>query len=322
MNAVFKLLFLAIISIALPNALAQGTASTSGGSNSAHGQAGGAQASQMMGAGVNAVTGAMYQSAYSSCMASCNVGCGAACTPLQIKAIESFMNAASMLMNAGQSGNTMDALQYGIDGNFNPDDYLSDLGLDGLVPDDVGNGADFNSTADLTDFVNGQIAGLANDGVTYDSNSGLINTPIGEFQAGEQTPAQAAAASGQSPSDLKLGNGQSVNLDDVTGTLAAKAAALASKPSVSGVGVDTAGGGGGAGGTRSGSGSGGSAFGDYLSKMKRGLASKKKAVIAGKSKNYGGEQIGVRVDNIFEMIHRRYQNKRKRNSFIEGVAKK
>ena len=88
--------------------------------------------------------------------------------------------------------------------------------------------------------------------------------------------------------------------------------------------MDTAGGGGGGGSYGSSFGEdGGGGYTDYLSKLKRGIASKKKDVVAGKSKNYGGEQIGVRVDNIFEMIHRRYQTKRKRNTFIEkGVAKK
>ncbi len=36
----------------------------------------------------------------------------------------------------------------------------------------------------------------------------------------------------------------------------------------------------------------------------------------GKSKMYGGQPIGVKMDNIFEMVHRNYQRKRRMNGFV------
>lgn len=320
MKSVFKTFILLLFVIAVPSALGQGSVqdgsgnSNSSSSGSAHGQAGGAQAAQMVGAAGNLVTGAM--------MAKICAGCVSMCMACPM-AVQSFMNAASMMMNAGQSGNTMDALEYGIDGTgFNPDDYINDLGITDLMPDDTS--GDFTSTAGITDYINGQLGELSNQGYGYDGNTGMMTGPNGtEFAASEIGDAGAMAAAGFSPSDISMAQGKAVGLaNDVNSALAAKAK-LASRPSVSGVAVDSAGGGGGSGYGKSSFGEGGgSAFGDYLSKMKRGLASKKKAVIAGKSKNYGGERIGVRVDNIFEMVHRRYQTKRKRNSFIEGMAKK
>jgi hypothetical protein len=45
---------------------------------------------------------------------------------------------------------------------------------------------------------------------------------------------------------------------------------------------------------------------------------KKEASVAGMSKKYGSDNIGVAGDNIFEMITRRYKAYDERKSFIEG----
>ena len=39
--------------------------------------------------------------------------------------------------------------------------------------------------------------------------------------------------------------------------------------------------------------------------------------LVGMSVKMGKNRVGVRQDNIFEMIHRRYQAKRKKRHFIE-----
>ncbi len=46
----------------------------------------------------------------------------------------------------------------------------------------------------------------------------------------------------------------------------------------------------------------------------------KNSKVAGMSVKSGKDHVGVGQDNIFEMIHRRYQNKRQRLHFIEGPA--
>ena len=48
---------------------------------------------------------------------------------------------------------------------------------------------------------------------------------------------------------------------------------------------------------------------------------KKKKGLTGKSKTMGNSQIGVARDNIFLMIHRRYQERRGESEFLEGLQK-
>lgn len=91
-----------------------------------------------------------------------------------------------------------------------------------------------------------------------------------------------------------------------------------SKMGVSSVAVDSSGGGGSAdagavGAEESSSGAGGGL----------GLASldgDRKRLMAGKTVNFDGEPIGVRGNNIFEMVHDCYQKKRAGNHFIEGES--
>lgn len=73
--------------------------------------------------------------------------------------------------------------------------------------------------------------------------------------------------------------------------------------------------------------SGGSAnFGDIgdfaLPKMKNPFADPdEKKILAGKSVMVGGEPIGVKGDNIFDMVHRAYQKKRTKRQFFESSAR-
>lgn len=92
---------------------------------------------------------------------------------------------------------------------------------------------------------------------------------------------------------------------------------LADNPSVSGMGVSNAGGSGGSGGYAGGSGTS-SDFAMNFPKFKNPFANPNKAkLVAGKSLNYNGEPIGVKGDDIFEMVHRAYVQKRKGGHFIE-----
>lgn len=61
-----------------------------------------------------------------------------------------------------------------------------------------------------------------------------------------------------------------------------------------------------------------SSLDSYLKKLK---GNRKPAAVAGMKKVIAGnEAIGVAGDNIFDMIHRRYQHKRKANIFIEYLS--
>jgi hypothetical protein len=92
-----------------------------------------------------------------------------------------------------------------------------------------------------------------------------------------------------------------------------------SKGRVASVGVDSGGGGGAAG-----SGSGSSGEGSDMLTLRPmanpfalGLDAKKK-LIAGKTVMFEGEPIGVRGQDIFEMVHTAYQRKRAGHNFIEA----
>ena len=66
-----------------------------------------------------------------------------------------------------------------------------------------------------------------------------------------------------------------------------------------------------------------SALDQYLNQLKNKNKTKKGVPAAYVSRKLAsGESIGVKEDNLFEMIHRRYLKKRKRNEFIETVRKK
>ncbi|MBX3020366.1 MAG: hypothetical protein KF799_01715 [Bdellovibrionales bacterium] len=86
---------------------------------------------------------------------------------------------------------------------------------------------------------------------------------------------------------------------------------------VAGVAVDSSGGGGADGGSTGGeaseSGSAGLGTHSYDPNARKRL-------MAGKTVNFDGEPIGVRGNNIFDMVHECYQKKRAGNHFIEGVS--
>ena len=232
-------------------------------------------------------------------------------------------NAASMLANSSQSGNTVNALD-----DWNPSDFWKEIEIDrnpGVDPWNPGGGS-IQDPDRVGEVIDAGITAYEQYGYSYDPSTGMLTTPEGQFSPSilDQDP-QTAASQGFNTSGMQQGQAEALTIAASFNDDLKKKGLLdqLNAPSVSGVGVDSTGGGGG------GAGSGGdygggdlaSGFGDYLAKMRRGLASKKDAVIAGKSKMLGGEMIGVKVDDIFAMVHRRYQAKRKTNDFIEAGAK-
>jgi hypothetical protein len=100
-------------------------------------------------------------------------------------------------------------------------------------------------------------------------------------------------------------------MDAIRSELEKSGASVAAMP------VDSGGGGG-----YSAGGGEGADFGDLSSFQLPSLKNPfdhadKKKIIAGKSLMVGGEPIGVKGDNIFDMVHRAYQKKRGRNQFLE-----
>lgn len=62
---------------------------------------------------------------------------------------------------------------------------------------------------------------------------------------------------------------------------------------------------------------------EYLNKLRNPFgmdANKKQQMLAGKTIIHGDDQIGVKVDDIFHMVHLRYQKKRASEEFIEPMA--
>lgn len=150
--------------------------------------------------------------------------------------------------------------------------------------------------------VNSQLASLAKDGYTYDSKTNSVNTPNGNVPASALGSAEGLKSLGMTDADLnKLEKIQ----DAVRQELQKKSGKYAGSDSFDGAG---------GGGSSSKPGPG------YDDKDKRfdmnaylaGLSKKDGANrgVAGLEKKYGSDQIGVAGDDIFKMIHRRYQAKK------------
>lgn len=270
------------------------------------GQAGNAMAQQMMGAGMNAAMGAQL---YSQCMACSPSPCSSLCA----MGAMSMAQAAMMMMSAGKSGDTKDHSS----GNYSFDasDYMSkNPGFEqykvGTTPDQ------------LEAFISEGTGNLNNAGYSFDPSTATMTTPDGSFVVDESLasdPGALAAKMGGSAADMKMAENVAMGLSDAMGK-AFGLGAGGTKASVSGMGFNSHGGGGGGSAYGSKGGGAGSSLSDYFSSLNRKPSSKDKSrMIAGKSKLLGNDSIGVSVDNIFAMVHRRYQAQRKANNFLEPI---
>lgn len=150
--------------------------------------------------------------------------------------------------------------------------------------------------------VDKKLAELKEQGFMVDPKTGNVITPDGEFGAGSLSMASALEGlDGQTAAELKE------KLDQTN-------AKYADRMKVISMDLDSGGGGGG-GGSRS-----GRSFDipDYSALLNGTVKERKPASVAGLQVMAGGEPIGVRADDIFQMVHRRYQSKRKSNLFIES----
>lgn len=145
---------------------------------------------------------------------------------------------------------------------------------------------------------------LAESGYTVTADG--VTFPDGSFQPSSAfNSGSSMVAAGMDPAAARAA-------DDV---MAAINGELSSGASVASMGVESGGG-------YSAGGGGGEDFGGLESFTMAGMKNPfskvdEKKLLAGKSMMVGGEPIGVKGDNIFDMVHRAYQKKRGKNQFLE-----
>ncbi len=273
------------------------------------GQSDMAKAQQILGAGMNAATGAMMQKQCNECNGSCNWACAMAAM--------SYAQAVLMGLAALQSEDT--------ENSATASEFCYSPPCDEGVSDDSN-----SKTLDLGAGVDGESgsgkqaleapftpASIPSSVWPYDPETGVLSTPQGPIEIEpDATPSQIAEALGGSPSDMKMAESLALRL----GQEAMKALEEEGKikPSVSGMGVESYGGGGGS--SYHSGGGGSQSLSDLLGGYNRKpSAAHSKIFKKGKSRLLNGEEIGIKMDNIFAMVHRRYQSKRKANGFLETI---
>lgn len=196
---------------------------------------------------------------------------------------------------AGMSDLAFDASEY------KPGDYGNN---NGLKPSSEGNGkAGFDNPIVKKGMEHLTESGykVGPDGVTF---------PDGSFKSGSDfTSANSMMAAGIDEASAKAAEAALNEINDRIGKSGANVVAM---------GVNSGSGGGY-------SDSGSADFGDLgdfsLPKMQNPFANpNEKKILAGKSVMVGGEPIGVKGDNIFDMVHRAYQKKRTKRQFFESSA--
>ncbi len=170
----------------------------------------------------------------------------------------------------------------------------------------IGNGTAITTGADLIKIK----SGLANAGVAIDPVTGAITLPNGQT-----VPANSSAGS------MKASGFDSSSIDQ---TLAdekkLEAKLLANANAKTGTGSFGYQGGGGGRATANVANPNASMDMNSFLNSRMGAdgrnAKSGKASVAGLSKKLGSENIGVKGDNIFEMVNRRYQSQHKQNAFL------
>ncbi len=314
-NLVLSILAAAAMAVAPHQIFAQGATnetqggrmpSPSGGQSINQGASQGSR-SQAVGQGLNVVAGGIFSYAF---YASCSHGCNYMYAAM---AISSFASAATMRRAKGMSNMTYDASgnwggNWGGNSNTNPDVY--------------GGGPDPFDGLPETQFTEErqQWEKLKNDGFTI-SKDGVIKDPTGKtWKPSDLKDASSMMAAGASAADAASAMSM---MEKVNKDMAAKAGEFenaANEANVVAMAVDGSGGGGAGGGGGYNRDLASDEDSDYMKNFKNPFAMdarKKKEMVAGKSLAHGDDQIGVKMDDIFQMVHRRYQVKRAGDEFIE-----
>jgi hypothetical protein len=208
--------------------------------------------------------------------------------PLCAMGAMALMQAGHDAGAAGQSAATFDASKFDTKKNLNG-------------PNTDGTGGFDQSQLDLAKSKLGEAGYTVTEtGVTYPDGTKYGSTDL-ISPAAMQSAGLDASASKEAQS--------------LVDGIVADATKDANSPRVSGVGVN--GGGGGGSGSMGDDGGGGSIAGQYGNSAFALGDDAQKKLIAGKTVMFDGEPIGVRGQNIFEMVHQAYQKKRQGNHFIE-----
>ncbi|MCB0366044.1 MAG: hypothetical protein H6624_17530 [Bdellovibrionaceae bacterium] len=225
-----------------------------------------------------------------------------------------FLQAALDAGAAGESDGVYAATEYNPNFPTTPGGELPGGGtLPGTVPGGgVGGGS---GTSFANPRINEGLRNLENKGYKVNAAAGTITTPNGEMPLSAFSSPEAMAAAGYDEASVNAARAAigKLNRDAVE--------QYGDKANVVAMGLDSRGGGGGALGAGGGEGvsfDGSDPMAAYLASLKNKMNKKRgPANVAGMQRMAGGEPIGVKMDNIFEMVHRRYQKKRKANIFIE-----
>ncbi|MES2769434.1 MAG: hypothetical protein V4596_09840 [Bdellovibrionota bacterium] len=209
-----------------------------------------------------------------------------------------FAQAAMSLKGAKDAKKTKDASECvgaycggGDGGNLNGGGTLPNTNV-GTLPGNT----DDALFGNLQNTINGNLENLANQGYTYDANTNSVNTPNGSVSSSSLGSDAGLKSLGLSDAEIRDAR-----------ALAADALKEASK--YADMGGDFGGGGGRK--TKAGPGYGSDDKAFDMNKYLAGLMNKGDARgVAGLEKKYGSDQIGVAQDNIFNMIHRRYEAKK------------
>ncbi|MBX7232367.1 MAG: hypothetical protein K1X29_09810 [Bdellovibrionales bacterium] len=251
------------------------------------------KAAQMIGMGMNLAMGAMF---FSECSQQQYYMC--------VLGALSMAQAALMGGAAGKSGKVHQASLAGI----------GTQGIDTLNP----NGTNFDTSLlnnpNLTPEQKAAYQGLKDKGFKINAD-GSVFSPDGKlYTAKDFSSADAMAAAGVPSGSIA---GLQAAIQKANQDAEGKLKDLDEGANVVAMAVD---GGGGGGGSRSPSNYEQSSLDDYLNKLRNpfGMTAQQKADLAsGKSVAHGNDVIGVKVDDIFTMIHRRYQEKRISKEFLE-----
>lgn len=256
-------------------------------SSSMHSGAGTAQAQQMLGAAMNGAIGGYMLSQCPDSGWMCAMGALA------------LAQAALQMASAADSGAVGDATALNVPSGLSDSSFTQ--------PQDQGQLNDLKAGYDKLN-VPQKLKELAAKGYTVDPKTGTVSTPNGPVAASSLSSAAGLESLGMSPE-------QAQNIMDTTRKIAKK---VADKYKVDAMGIDSSAGGGGL---------MASTFHPTEFKMDPGLAAlfaNKKAKSPAGSKGPGfqrtsdGEPIGVKSDDIFEMVHRRYRALAKQHFFSDG----
>ncbi len=172
---------------------------------------------------------------------------------------------------------------------------------------DLPDGSSYSGTG-LNSQMTATLNDLAKQGFKYDKNAGTVTAPNGQKLklsdlGGSASSIASATGLPQSAIEKALADVNAANKK------------IAAKFDANKVKLSFSGGGGGSGsgaGTASLASSGAPNFGSLFSSPKPAQAK-----IAGLQKNIGGQPVGIAQDNIFNMVQRRYEEKRKTEFFAK-----